>query len=74
VKYLLVLTEEELNHLIAVCTGQIRALEHKLSRTPLTTYVSPQKERETAILKFRLEQLKALRTKLLSSKGRGSIT
>lgn len=73
-KYLIVLTEEELDHLIAVCTGQIRALEHRLARTPLTTYVSPQKEKETAMLKFRLEQLRALRTKLLSSKGRGSIT
>jgi len=73
-KYLIVLTEEELDHLIAVCTGQIRALEHKLSRTPLTTYVSIQKNKEYAILKHRIEQLRALRTKLLSSKGRGSIT
>jgi len=73
-KYLLVLSEKELNHLIAVCEGQIRAIEHKLSRTPLTVYASVKQNREYALLKYKLEELKALKTKLLSTKARGSIT
>lgn len=72
-KYLLLLREEELDNLIAVVTGQIMAIERKLSRTPITAFVSPQGEKEYAVLKYRLEQLKALRVKLLSAKGRGSI-